>query len=133
YISKPDSAIYRPIKELKGFAKTYLAPGEETEVFIGFDEYTFRVFDRTKNAFVIEAGTYVINIGASFQAMVLSNSLCVDGVVLEAKDAQEVPSYFALSPKQFSEKEFAILYGNDIPKNQYAFLKRADVFTREKP
>ena len=45
YISKKDSTLIRPAKELKGFKKVFLKSGESAAVRIDFNDYTFRFFD----------------------------------------------------------------------------------------
>lgn len=49
YISKTDSAIFRPIKELKGFARVTLAPGEKQRVSILLDDKAFRFWNVKPN------------------------------------------------------------------------------------
>ena len=44
YVRFPDGAN-APFKQLKGFDKILLSPGEARQVFIPFDEYTFRSYD----------------------------------------------------------------------------------------
>ena len=65
YVGLPASKILRAKKELKGFAKIFLAPGESKEVTIPFDGYTFRYWNVKKNAWTVEGGTYIISIGSS--------------------------------------------------------------------
>lgn len=73
YVSLPGSSIDRPLRELKGFRKVSLLPGESRIVRIPFDEYTFRVWN---NGWKEEAGTYVISVGP------LSIELRRDGEIL---------------------------------------------------
>ena len=42
YVGMKDAKVYRPEKELKGFAKVFLKAGESREVRIDFDDKTFR-------------------------------------------------------------------------------------------
>lgn len=65
YISDKKSSLPRPIKELKGFQKVYLKPGEEKEVSftIGTDALSF--FDDNKHEWVAEKGQFEALIGAS--------------------------------------------------------------------
>lgn len=65
YISKKDSKTYRPSLELKGFNKTLLKAKEEKEIFIPFDEYSFRYWNLKLNRWSIESGRYLIQIGSS--------------------------------------------------------------------
>lgn len=65
YISDKKSSLPRPVKELKGFSKVRLKPGEEKQVSItiGTDALTF--FDDGKHEWVAEPGEFEALIGAS--------------------------------------------------------------------
>jgi len=65
YVGKKDSAVERPVKELKGFEKISLLSGESRLVTIKLDSQAFTYFDMTKQAFTIEPGQYEIYIGKS--------------------------------------------------------------------
>ena len=54
YISAKNSKIYRPKKELKGFAKVFLKVGEKKEVVIELDDKAFRYFNIKTNNWEIE-------------------------------------------------------------------------------
>lgn len=74
YVRFPDGAN-APFKQLKGFDKILLSPGEARQVFIPFDEYTFRAYDAIKNKWVKVAGKYEIMIGASSEDIRLSRHI----------------------------------------------------------
>ena len=97
YISKKDSALQRPKKELKGFVKVDLKPGEEKEVEILFDEYSFRVYSSLTDKFVIEDGEYEILIGASSQDIRLKGVLNVEGIKLDKR----IDDTYNLSDEEF--------------------------------
>ncbi len=42
YVGLPNAIVFRPEKELKGFAKVYLKAGESRQIRIPFDDKTFR-------------------------------------------------------------------------------------------
>lgn len=65
YISDKKSSLPRPVKELKGFQKVYLQPGEVKQVSftIGTDALSF--FDDGKHEWVAEPGQFEALIGAS--------------------------------------------------------------------
>ena len=79
YIMKRNSRVYRTAPELKGFSKFYLEPKESKEVFIPFDEYTFRFFNVNINKFIIENGEYEIYIGKDSLDYCLSSLYLVQG------------------------------------------------------
>lgn len=65
YISDTKSRLPRPVKELKGFKKVYLQPGEEQAVsfVIGKEELSY--YDDEKQAWVAEPGEFQALVGAS--------------------------------------------------------------------
>ena len=65
YIGKEDSAVKRPVKELKAFQKVFLKPGESKEVTLSVPKDAFRYYDEDKNQWVLEPGAYKIHVGSS--------------------------------------------------------------------
>ena len=65
YVSDLKSSLPRPIKELKGFSKVMLQPGESREVEFVLDRTSLSYFDDAKHAWVAEPGHFEVLIGAS--------------------------------------------------------------------
>ena len=66
YISAPAGKLDKPVKELKGFAKTRkLAPGESQTVEVSFAAADMSSYDESKPGWVLDPGTYNILVGAS--------------------------------------------------------------------
>lgn len=65
YIHDVKSALKRPEKELKGFSKVELLPGEEKLVTITLDESAFSYYIPHMGAFGVESGEFEISVGAS--------------------------------------------------------------------
>lgn len=63
YVRDVKSAEERPLKELKGFEKVQLAPGQKQEVRILLDEEAFRYFSAKRNKWVFEKGEFEIWVG----------------------------------------------------------------------
>ncbi len=66
-------------KELRGFEKIFLKPGEEKLVEITLDDNAFKIFSEAKNCFVQIKGDYLIEVGASIKDIRLSTDVTVDG------------------------------------------------------
>lgn len=73
YISDKKSSLPRPIKELKGFKKVRLAPGEEKAVTLTIDRKALSFFDDTRHEWVAESG--------KFEAIIGSSSKDIKGIV----------------------------------------------------
>lgn len=65
YISDLKSSLPRPVKELKGFSKIALNPGEEKNVSFVIDAEKLKFYDDTRQEWVAEPGTFEAVIGAS--------------------------------------------------------------------
>ena len=59
--------LARPEKELKGFAKVALAPGETKTVTLTLDHASLAFWDDAKHAWVAEAGEFEVLVGSSSQ------------------------------------------------------------------
>ncbi|WP_461631211.1 beta-glucosidase family protein [Labilibaculum euxinus] len=65
YIGKPKSKVDRALKELKGFSKVYLNPGQEQQVKIEISVDDLDFYDESISGWNLEKGTYIIYIGNS--------------------------------------------------------------------
>lgn len=71
YASAPASAMYKPVRELKAFAKTpVLAPGSSTTVELTFSAYDLASFDESLSAFVTEALTWQLQLNRDASTIV---------------------------------------------------------------
>jgi beta-glucosidase len=65
YVSDTHSSVPRPVKELKGFAKVRLKPGETKRVLRTLDRRAFSYYDTNKKDWSAEPGDFAILIGSS--------------------------------------------------------------------
>jgi beta-glucosidase len=65
YISDPSAQADRPERELKGFAKVRLDPGETRPVTISLDARAFSYWDEPAHRWIIDPGKFVIRVGDS--------------------------------------------------------------------
>ena len=117
YVSCLGSRIYRPKKELKGFAKVFLKPGESKEVTIALDDKAFRYFDIHTHHFEVESGTYEISVAASVSDVKLTAAVEITGTAVPA--AQELPTYATGRITDVPDTEFAALLGRPIPDGSW--------------
>jgi beta-glucosidase len=65
YVQDVQSSVARPLKELKGFQKVLLQPGETRTVSVALDRGAFAFYDDKQGAWVAEAGAFEVLVGAS--------------------------------------------------------------------
>jgi beta-glucosidase len=65
YVYPLQSAIERPVRELKGFDRVEIKPGETVDASASLDMRSFAYFDDQRNCWVADAGTYCIEVAAS--------------------------------------------------------------------
>ena len=125
YVGLAKSQIFRAKKELKGFIKVELEPGEEKEVFIPFDEYTFRYFNVATNKWEIEEGDYDISVGPNSKDIWLKERLHKDGTTkILPYDIKLCQNYFEGKVSNVPDKQFEYLLGRPIPYGGIKFHKK---------
>ncbi len=65
YVQELNPVLPRPVKELKGFQKVSLAPGEKQKVSITLDRSAFAHYDPDKKGWVADQGAYKILVASS--------------------------------------------------------------------
>lgn len=65
YVKAQESRVERPEKELKGFEKTELEPGETKTVEILLDRRAFAYYEEERKEFIVESGAYTLMAGSS--------------------------------------------------------------------
>jgi beta-glucosidase len=75
YVSDLESSVDRPVKELKGFAKIALNPGEEGQLEISLSKEAFSFFSEAKGKWIIEPGEFEILVGASSKDIQLTKKI----------------------------------------------------------
>ena len=69
YVADTHSEVPRPPKELKGFAKVHLEPGETQRVTIGLDRRSFAYYDVESSDWAVTPGDFEILVGRSSEAV----------------------------------------------------------------
>ena len=79
YVAVPESAVWKPKRELRAFAKVYLKAGEQRRVELSFDKDDLRYFDIHRNDWVMEQGTYELLLCSDCEAVKLHDTIVLDG------------------------------------------------------
>lgn len=119
YVGKKETenpTVFRPVRELKGFVRVELEPGEEKQITISFDDKTFRFFDTRTNTWEVESGVYEINIARNANDVELKADIPITGTVEDGPyDTTIFSNYFAGTIEHISDSEYELLYGKKLP------------------
>jgi beta-glucosidase len=83
YVQQASPSVTRPPKELKGFAKVPLKPGQTQHVSIRLDRNAFAFYDPDKKGWVAEKGDFKILVGASSRDILLNGTCSLTQTVFE--------------------------------------------------
>ena len=78
YVRDPESTAARPVRELKGFARTELEPGAMENVTVHLDQRAFSYWSELLDRWVVEAGEFCIEVGHDSRTIAASATLAVD-------------------------------------------------------
>jgi beta-glucosidase len=78
YVSDPSAKATRPERELEGFEKVRLAPGETKRVTLTLDARAFSYWDEAAHKWTIDPGKFVIHVGDSSESTLLHADLTLN-------------------------------------------------------
>ncbi len=120
YISLPGAEVFRPEKELKGFAKVFLKAGETKTVNIAFNDMTFRYWNVKDEAWAVEGGIYKVLVGSSSADIRLAADMSVAGVGSgNPYDRKKVPAYYSGDITRVPDGQFETILGRPIPDGSW--------------
>ena len=119
YVHCDKSAIFRANKELKGFHKVFLQPGESATVTFNLDKRSFAYYNTKESDWCVEGGAYHLLVAASGTDIRLSGEITLAG---DGKEALLVKEYEGLTeyqkpsiPMRISDAQFEKLLGYKPP------------------
>lgn len=119
YIAKKNSELFRPAKELKGFARVTLAPGEKQRITITLDDKAFRFWNVKANRWEIEGGEYELLVGASVEDIRLCEKISVHGTAtVHPYEDVDLDCYYKGDVLHVSDADFEKLLGHPIPNGK---------------
>ncbi len=122
YVKAPVSKIFKAEKELKGFTKIKLEPGEEKKCEINLDSRAFSYYNVNISGWHVEGGEYTILIGASSRDIRLKTAVRMK----DSNPDAVVPDYSGTAPSYYKigecdivpDNEFEALYGKKLIGNE---------------
>ena len=119
YIAKKNSELFRPARELKGFARVTLAPGEKQRITITLDDKAFRFWNVKSNRWEIEGGEYELLVGASVEGIRLCEKISVHGTAtVHPYEDRNLDCYYKGDVLHVSDADFEKLLGHPIPNGK---------------
>ena len=119
YIAKKNSELFRPARELKGFARVTLAPGEKQRITIMLDDKAFRFWNVKANRWEIEGGEYELLVGASVEDIRLCEKISVHGTAtVHPYEDRDLDCYYKGDVLSVSDADFEKLLGHPIPNGK---------------
>lgn len=116
FVAKPESKIFRAPKELKGFVKIHLDPGEEKKVSVELDDRAFAFWNTATEDWCVESGEYKILVGASSRDIRLEAAAKMksedDETIVDLRESAGV--YFDGDPARAREDDFKVIYGGEF-------------------
>jgi beta-glucosidase len=79
YVSEAEPTVPRPPKELKGFSRVELAPGETKQVTVTLGPRAFTFYDATGKHWHADAGKYTVEVGRSSEEVPLHADITLPG------------------------------------------------------
>ena len=119
YVAKKNSELFRPARELKGFARVTLAPGEKQRITITLDDKAFRFWNVKANRWEIEGGEYELLVGASVEDIRLCEKITVHGTAtVHPYEDVDLDCYYKGDVLSVSDADFEKLLGHPLPNGK---------------
>ncbi len=120
YVADKVSTIYRPIKELKGFKKVFLQPGEEKEISFELCKRAFAFYNVNISDWCVESGEFDILVGASSADIKLSATVNVTAAEVSIPDySATAPIYYTGKVQDVPDEQFVAVLGSELPPSTY--------------
>ncbi|MEJ2447717.1 MAG: glycoside hydrolase family 3 C-terminal domain-containing protein [Anaerolineales bacterium] len=133
YVSPTAPTAFRPVKELKGFSKVDLRPGEQKKVIFNLDRRAFAFYSTELQDWQVESGIFRILVGASSRDIRSTGEVQVSSNRLEAAVAErdQLSAYVNFpASAEISREDFEELLGRRLPENR---LRKKGSYTMNTP
>lgn len=115
YTQSPRKSVFKPLRELRGFKKVYLEPGERKTVSIEVPMTELRYFNTAENRWVLESGEYKFQICSDAQTVLLSSSAWLRGeAAVSPYPPQAEEAYRGADTSRMTLEAFEMMSGMNI-------------------
>ena len=117
YVHDVESTVFKAEKELKGFEKIFLQPGEEQKVELTLDKRSFAYYSVKNKDWCVESGEYEILVGSSSRDIRLTKVINISSDYKELDyPADKLKGYYIKDGQlDTSDEAFTALYGSELP------------------
>ena len=112
YVASPRENVHRPIRELKGFNKVNLKPNETKTVTVIINKEELKFWDIKQNRFVLEDGSYLVQVGKNSNEIVLEEKVTIEGERITKILQKE---YESIDFANLSDERYEKIWGVMIP------------------
>lgn len=116
YVRAPKTDVFKPEKELRGFQKVYLNPGETKTVSVSMPLEELKYYNIKEQRWVMEGGSYEFQLCSDCQTVRLSQTLELEGDGIPSPYTPEVQAaYQRAGIAGISDESFEAMSGLKIP------------------
>jgi beta-glucosidase len=111
YVGDREASVSRPVRELKGFDKVFLEPGQSGQVSIELDERAFAFWSERDERWLVESGEFEIAVGSSSRDLPLRSVITVNAPAVQRPldDDSTLHEWLA------DERGYALITANGTP------------------
>lgn len=116
YVGPPADGMFRPVRELRAYAKVELTPRESKTVELTLDRRAFAYYNAQAGDWRVDSGTYTVELGSSSRDIRLSQTVKVHGMAPNTGLNGKVPAYCDPAKQWPVPKEqFEAVLGHPVP------------------
>ena len=132
YVGDVDGNVIRPVRELKGFEKIALEPGESRDVSFTLDKRSFAYWNEQLHDWHVESGDFTVEVGGSSRELPVCAKVCVESTVALPRhydmntifmDLKADPKAYAVFQPVFEGMHKMFSGGDDAPKAEDPIIK----------
>ena len=116
YVGKKDSAIYRPVKELKGFTKAFVGSHSKVRVIVEVEVDNLRSYRDSTDQMEIETGEYQVYVALNANEILDSSNVTINGVEFEKIEKPKELEIKAIENKYDFNSPTGLMFDNDLFK-----------------
>ena len=121
YIEQPHTQVWGPARQLAGFARVALEPGETKTVEVAFDERALRYWNVRTDAWEYEGGTYGLLVCSSCADVRARTSIELEGSGAPAPyEGLDMVPYKCADVMHVDDAHFEALLGRSLPSDKIA-------------